>query len=77
MMPKEIDLSLSSLSNLRVVGEGTDGIVYQYTNNILLKIYRNRLDRFKKLQQTLELPDRIFDKKNYQHETAIRLVFIE
>lgn len=66
MMPKEIDLSLSSLSNLRVVGEGTDGIVYQYTNNILLKIYRNRLDRFKKLQQTLELPDRIFDKKNYQ-----------
>jgi hypothetical protein len=66
MIPEEIHLSPSSLSQFRVVGGGTDGIIYQYTNNILLKIYRNRFDQFQNLQQILELPDQIFDKKNYQ-----------
>ena len=39
MEKKEINLSIDEILHCPVIGEGSEGIVYQYVDNILIKIY--------------------------------------
>lgn len=67
MFPKEIHLSFDELLQLKVIGEGKDGIVYHYSDKTLLKIYRKRLSSMKHFHQFLRLPDKVYDK-NQLHQ---------
>lgn len=73
MEKKEINLSIDEILHCPVIGEGSEGIVYQYVDNILIKIYRKRIYWMKDSLQLLDLPDKIYDKsslqvKNYQDQ---------
>lgn len=43
-MVNRIDLKQEQLDKLKVIGMGTDGIIYEYKNNILLKVYRTKIN---------------------------------
>lgn len=77
MNQNNINLSLEELKSLKVIGQGTEGIVYQYSNDILIKVYRKSLMRINDFDALMIAPDKIYDKdklkeKKYNEHITFR-----
>ncbi len=68
MKQYEIRLSINDLYNLPIIGEGTDGTVYKFNRDILLKVYHHCLKMINDFRYALNLPDKIYDKSSFQHK---------
>lgn len=70
-----IFLTLEDLNSFKKIGEGTDGIVYQYSKDTLIKIYRKNIFEITNIQEIINKPDKIYNKetfkiKNYKDKMA-------
>lgn len=61
-----LNISLDELLKLKELGSGTEGRVFAYSKDIVLKIYRDSIVRLKDIRKQLNDEIKIYDKNNLQ-----------
>lgn len=62
MNTKKIYITDKDLNNFKTIGQGTDGKVFKYNNDLLIKIYLEHLYNEQELKKILDSEDKIFSK---------------
>lgn len=59
-----INISTEQLKKLKQIGSGSDGKVFKYNNNIVLKFYRENLLKIKEYEGLMQKEDKTYNKIN-------------
>lgn len=62
----KLNISLDELLKLKELGSGTEGRVFAYSKDIVLKIYRDSINRLKEIREKLDDEIKIYDKNNLE-----------
>lgn len=72
---EKFNISLEELLKLKELGSGTEGKVFAYSKDIVLKIYRESINKLEEINKKIDEEDRIYNKsklKIINNEEQIR-----